>query len=73
MSNNERPTADQIVNLCEFVIGGMSFDELRQRVFNDLYSLMDSNPELFWDNLDDLDMNAEDFLDSDDTYVIIGV
>jgi len=61
MSNNERPTADQIVNLCEFVIGGMSFDELRQRVFNDLYSLMDSNPELFWDNLDDLDMNAEDF------------
>ena len=61
MSNNARPTADQVVNLCEFIIGGMSFDELRQHVFNDLYSLMDSNPELFWDNLDDLDMNAEDF------------
>jgi len=61
MSNNKRPTAGQIVNLCEFIIGGMSFDELKQHVFNDLYSLMDSNPELFWDNLDDLDMNAEDF------------
>ena len=61
MSNNARPNADQVVNLCEFIIGGMSFDELRQHVFNDLYSLMDSNPELFWDNLDDLDMNAEDF------------
>ena len=61
MSNNERPTADQIENLCEHIIGGMSFDELRQFVFDDLYSLMDSNPELFWDNLDDLEMNAEDF------------
>ena len=57
----KRPTQDQIVNLCKFIIGGMSFDELRQHVYNDLYSLMDSNPELFWDNLDDLDMNAEDF------------
>lgn len=57
----KRPTQDQIVNLCEFIIGGMSFDELRQHVYNDLYSLMDSNPELFWDNLEDLDMNAEDF------------
>ena len=61
MSNNERPTQDQIVNLCEFIIGGMSFDELRQHVFNDLYSIMDNEPELFWSNLKNLDMNAEDF------------
>ena len=57
----KRPTADQIVNLCEYIIGGMSFDELRQFVFDDLYSLMDNDPELFWANLNDLDMNAEDF------------
>jgi hypothetical protein len=61
MSNNERPTADQIVNLCEYIIGGMSFNELRQFVFDDLYSLMDNDPELFWANLNDLDMDIEDF------------
>ena len=61
MSNNERPTADQVANLCDFIIGGMSFDELRQFVYNDLYSIMDNEPELFWSNLNNLDMNAEDF------------
>ena len=61
MSNNERPTADQVANLCEFIIRGMSFDELRQFVYNDLYSIMDNEPELFWSNLNNLDMNAEDF------------
>ena len=57
----KRPTQDQIVNLCEFIIGGMSFDELRQHVYDDLYSIMVNEPELFWSNLKNLDMNAEDF------------
>ena len=57
----KRPTQDQIDNLCEYLVNGMTLQELQQYVYDDLHHLVNYNPEVFWMNLENLDMDIEDF------------
>ena len=61
MSNTTVPTHEMIQNLSEYIVNGMSFEELTQFVYEDIYSLMLHDRELFYANLDDLDLKPEDF------------
>ena len=61
MSNTTVPTHEMIQNLAEYIVNGMSFEELTQHVYEDIYSLMLDDRELFYANLDDFDLKPEDF------------
>ena len=61
MRNNERPTLEQIDNLCEHLVNGMTLEELQQYVYDDLHHLVSCDSEVFWMNLESLDMDIEDF------------
>ena len=61
MSNTTVPTHEMIQNLAEYIVDGMSLQELKQFVYEDIYSLMLYDRELFYANLDDLDLKPEDF------------
>ena len=58
---SDEPTFDQIRNLAEFIVNGMLCQELAQHVYEDIYSLMLHDADLFHANLDDLDLKPEDF------------
>ena len=58
-----KPTQDQLRNLTKYIIGGMSYQELLQHVYNDIYHIMECDNEVFWMNLEKLDMEPEDFND----------
>ena len=57
----KRPTQDQIDNLCEYLVNGMTLEELQQYVYDDLHHLVSCDSEVFWMNLESLDMDIEDF------------
>ena len=61
MSNTTVPTHEMIQNLAEYIVNGMSFEELTQHVYDDIYSLMLHDADLFRANLDDLGCEPEDF------------
>ena len=61
MDNTTVPTHEMIQNLSEYIVNGMSHEELTQFVYEDIYSLMLDDRELFYANLDDLDLKPEDF------------
>ena len=64
--SNTVPTHDMIKNLTEYIVNGMSFQELTQHVYDDIYSLMLHDADLFHANLESLDMKPEDFNYNDD-------
>lgn len=67
--NDTVPTHKMIKNLAECIVNGMSYQELTQHVYEDIYSLMLHDADLFYANLDDLDMKPEDFdYNDDDVY-----
>ena len=59
--SNTVPTHDMIKNLTEYIVNSMSFQELTQHVYDDIYSLMLEDPEVFHAALESLDMKPEDF------------
>ena len=59
--NDTVPTHEMIQNLTEYIVDGMSFDELRQHVYEDIYSIMLEDSDVFYCNLEQLNMYPEDF------------
>lgn len=56
-----RPTDEMIQNLAEYVVNGMSYQELTQRVYEDIYTAMLEDHELFHNELDQLGFEPEQF------------
>ena len=61
MDNTTIPTHEMIKNLTEFVVDGMTLPELKQFVYDDIYSIMLEYDEVFHAQLESLDMKPEDF------------
>ena len=61
MDNTTVPTHEMIKNLTEFVVDGMTLPELKQIVYDDIYSIMLEDDEVFHAQLESLDMEPEDF------------
>ena len=59
--NDTVPTHEMIKNLAEYIVNGMSYQELTQHVYEDIYSLMLHDADLFYANLDTFDLKPEDF------------
>jgi hypothetical protein len=59
--NDTVPTHAMIKNLAEYIVNGMSFQELTQFVYDDIYSIMLEDSDVFHANLESLDMAPEDF------------
>ena len=60
MSNTTVPTHEMIKNLTEFIVNGMSFQELTQFVYDDIYSIMLEDSDVFYANLPE-HLEPEDF------------
>ena len=61
--NDTVPTHEMIKNLTEYIVNGMSYEELTQHVYDDVYSIMLDDQEVFHANLESLDLDPEDFTD----------
>ena len=61
MSNTTVPTHEMIKNLADYIVNCMSFQELTQFVYDDVYSIMLEDEEVFYANLKSLGYEAEDF------------
>ena len=61
MSNTTVPTHEMIKNLADFVVNRMSYEELTQFVYDDVYSIMLEDSDVFHANLESLGYEAEDF------------
>jgi hypothetical protein len=59
--NDTVPTHEMIQNLAEYIVNSMSYTELTQHVYEDVYSLMLHDADLFYANLDTFDLKPEDF------------
>jgi uncharacterized protein YeeX (DUF496 family) len=59
--NDTVPTHEMIQNLTEYIVDGMSFEELRQFVYEDIYSIMLEDSDVFYNNLEQFDLYPEDF------------
>ena len=55
------PTHEMIQNLAEYIVNGMSYQELTQHVYDDVYSIMLEDSDVFYCNLEQLDLYPEDF------------
>jgi len=55
------PTHEMIQNLTEYIVNGMSYQELTQHVYEDVYSIMLDDQEVFHANLAVLRYKPEDF------------
>ena len=67
--NDTVPTHEMIKNLAEYIVNGMSFQELTQHVYDDVYSIMLedrvsflANAQFIKFNLWDLDSKAKNTL-----------
>ena len=56
-------TQEQIANLTEYIVGGMSYNEVLQHVYDDVYDLMSRDSEMVELNLEHIDMTADQFTD----------
>ena len=54
---------EQITNLSEYLVNGMSCRELYQFVFDELYHAMSQDQEVAQFHLDQLNLTPEQFLD----------
>ena len=61
MDNTTVPTHEMIKNLTEFVVDGMTLPELKQFVYDDVYSIMLEDSDMFYANLEQLGYEPEDF------------
>jgi hypothetical protein len=61
MDNTTVPTHAMIKNLSEYIVDGMDLSELKQFVYDDIYSIMLEDDEVFHAQLESLDMEPEDF------------
>jgi len=61
MDNTTVPTHEMIKNLTDFIVNGMSYEELTQFVYDDIYSIMLEDSDVFHANLESLSMEPEDF------------
>ena len=61
MSNTTVPTQEMLENLADFMVNAMSYEELTQFVYDDVYSQMLNDEELFHINLEQLGYKPEDF------------
>jgi hypothetical protein len=61
MDNTTVPTHEMIKNLAEYIVNGMSFQELTQHVYDDIYSIMLEDNDMFYANLEQLGYEPEDF------------
>ena len=59
--NDTVPTHEMIQNLAEYIVNGMLCQELAQHVYEDIYSIMLEDNDVFYCNLEQLDMYPEDF------------
>lgn len=59
--NDTVPTHEMIQNLTEYIVNGMSYGELTQFVYNDVYSIMLEDNDIFYANLEQLGYEPEDF------------
>ena len=60
MDNTTIPTHEMIQNLADFVVNGMSYEELTQFVYDDVYSIMLEDTDVFYSNLPE-GLEPEDF------------
>ena len=60
MDNTTVPTHNMIQKLTDYIVDGMTLDELRQFVYDDVYSQMLEDEELFHINMDQLELSLED-------------
>ena len=60
---SDEPTVDQMRNLADYIVNGMSYQELTQHVYDDVYSIMLEDSDVFHANLEQLGYEAEDFSD----------
>ena len=49
--SNTVPTHEMIKNLADYVVNSMSFQELTQFVYDDVYSIMLEDRDVFYSNL----------------------
>ena len=61
MDNTTVPTHEMIQNLTEYIVNGMSYQELTQHVYEDIYSIMLEDSDMFYANLEQLGYEPEDF------------
>lgn len=59
--NDTVPTHEMIKNLADYVVNSMSYEELTQFVYDDVYSIMLEDEEVFHANLKSIGFDAEDF------------
>ena len=59
--NDTVPTHEMIQNLAEYIVNGMLCQELAQHVYEDIYSIMLDDQEVFHANLESLGFEPEDF------------
>ena len=59
--NDTVPTHEMIKNLADYVVNSMSYEELTQFVYDDVYSIMLEDEEVFHANLSHHGFEAEDF------------
>ena len=60
MDNTTVPTHEMIKNLADFVVNAMSYEELTQFVYDDVYSIMLEDRDVFYTNLPE-HLEPEDF------------
>lgn len=60
MDNTTVPTHEMIQNLTEYIVDGMSLAELKQFVYDDVYSIMLEDSDVFYTNLP-VHLEPEDF------------
>ena len=61
MDNTTVPTHKMIQNLADYIVNGMSYEELTQFVYDYFYSQMLNDEQLFQINLEQLGYKPEDF------------
>lgn len=59
--NDTVPTHEMIQNLTEHIVDGMSLAELKQFVYDDIYSIMLEDSDVFYSNLEQFNLYPEDF------------
>jgi hypothetical protein len=61
MDNTTVPTHEMIQNLTEYIVNGMSYQELTQFAYDEIYSIMLDDVDVFYNNLEQFDLYPEDF------------
>jgi hypothetical protein len=60
MDNTTVPTQEMLENLTDFMVNAMSYEELKQFVYDDIYNVMLNDEEMFYVNLP-VGLEPEDF------------